>query len=330
MRAIVVRAPGGPEVLEVSQVPDPVPGESDLLVRVRAAGLNRADLLQRLGRYPAPPGESSILGLEVAGEVVHAGAATRGPSGGAFAPGDRVMALVGGGGYAELARVPAAQAMPIPRGLDFAEAAAIPEAFLTSWLNLFLIGHLSAGEVAVVHAGASGVGSAALQLCRGLCRAVIATASERKHEACRSVGATHVLKREEVPARLPHMVREAAGSNANLVFDLVGGAYLEANVAALAQDGRLVCISTLSGGKATLDLGAVLYKRLSIIGSTLRSRSPVEKARLVADFTAKALPRFDTGELKPVLGATFPLANAAQAHERMEKDEVVGKLVLLV
>jgi len=330
MRAIVVRAPGGPEVLEVGEVPDPVPGEADLLVRVRAAGVNRADLLQRLGRYPAPPGESAVLGLEIAGEVVGAGTAARGPSGGAFSRGDRVMALVGGGGYAELARVPAAQAMPIPRGLDFAQAAAIPEAFLTSWLNLFLIGHLSAGEVVVVHAGASGVGSAALQLCRGLCRAVIATSSERKHEACRSFGATHVVRREDVPARLAHMVREAAGSPANLVFDLVGGAYLEANVAALAQDGRLVCISTLSGAKANLDLGAVLYKRLCIIGSTLRSRSPVEKARLVADFAAKALPRFENGELKPVVASTFPLANAADAHRQMERDEVVGKLVLTV
>jgi tumor protein p53-inducible protein 3 len=330
MRAIVVRAPGGPEVLEVGEVPDPVPGEADLLVRVRAAGVNRADLLQRLGRYPAPPGESSVLGLEIAGEVVQAPAAARGPSGAAFTPGDRVMALLGGGGYAELARVPAAQAMPIPRGLDFAQAAAIPEAFLTSWLNLFSIGRLSAGEVAVVHAGASGVGSAALQLCRGVARVVVATASARKHEACLSFGATHVVHREDVPARLPHMVREAAGSGANLVFDLVGGAYLEANVAALAQDGRLVCISTLSGSKATLDLGAVLYKRLCLFGSTLRSRSPGEKARLVADFAAKALPRFDNGELKPVVAAIFPLANAAQAHERMEKDELVGKLVLLV
>src|SRR5207237_10611913 len=148
------------------------------------------------------------------------------------------------------------------------------------------------------------------QLCRGLCRAVIATASERKHEACRSFGATHVLKREEVPARLPHMVREAAGSNANLVFDLVGGAYLEANVAALAQDGRLVCISTLSGGKATLDLGAVLQKRLSIVGSTLRSRSASEKARLVGDFAEKGLPRFDNGELRAVVAEKIPLANA--------------------
>src|SRR5947199_5324432 len=182
MRAITVRAPGGPEVLELSEVPDPVPGESDLLVRVRAAGVNRADLLQRLGRYPAPPGESSILGLEVAGEVVQPGAAARGPSGGAFASGDRVMALLGGGGYAELARVPAAHAMRIPRGLDFAQAAAIPEAFLTSWLNLFLIGHLSAGEAVVVHAGASGVGTAALQVCRGIARVVFATASQRKHE----------------------------------------------------------------------------------------------------------------------------------------------------
>jgi NADPH:quinone reductase-like Zn-dependent oxidoreductase len=239
------------------------------------------------------------------------------------------MALLGGGGYAELARVPAAQAMPIPRGLDFAQGAAIPEAFLTSWLNLFLIGHLSAGETVVVHAGASGVGTAALQLCRGIAKVVLATASQRKHEACLSLGATHVLRREDVPARLAHTVREAAGRGADLIFDLVGGAYLEANLAALSQDGRLVCISTLSGSKATLDLGAVLYKRLSIVGSTLRSRGPAEKARLVADFVAKGLPRFDNGELRPIVAATFPLADAAQAHLRMERDEVVGKLVLL-
>jgi tumor protein p53-inducible protein 3 len=322
MRAIVVRAPGGPEVLELGDVPDPVAGETDLLVRVRAAGVNRADLLQRLGRYPAPPGESKILGLEIAGEVVRAA--------GSFAPGDRVMALLGGGGYAELARVPAAHAMPIPRGLDFGQAAAIPEAFLTSWLNLFLIGHLSPGEAVVVHAGASGVGTAALQVCRGVARVVFATASERKHEACLSLGATHVLRREEVPARLAEAVEKAAGKGADLVFDLVGGAYLEANVAALARDGRLVCISTLSGSKATLDLGAVLYKRLSIVGSTLRSRSAAEKAKLVADFTAKGLPRFETGELRPVLAATFPLEDAAEAHRRMESDDVVGKLVLVV
>src|SRR3954470_9136549 len=331
MRAIVVRAPGGPEVLEIGEVPDPVPGESDLLVRVRAAGVNRADLLQRLGRYPAPSGESSILGLEVAGEVVQAGGPARGPSGGAFAPGDRVMALVGGGGYTELARVPAAQAMPIPRGLDFAQAAAIPEAFLTSWLNLFLIGHLSRGEAVVVHAGASGVGTAALQVCRGVARVVFATASQRKHEACLSLGATHVLRREDVPLRLKDAVQQAAGGRgADLIFDLVGSAYLEANVAALARDGRLVCISTLSGSKATLDLGAVLYKRLSIVGSTLRSRNAEEKAKLVADFTVRGLPRFESGELRPVLAATFPLADAAQAHRRMESDDVVGKLVLLV
>jgi putative PIG3 family NAD(P)H quinone oxidoreductase len=330
MRAIVVRAPGGPEVLELSEVPDPGLGDGDLLVRVRAAGVNRADLLQRLGRYPAPPGESEILGLEIAGEVVRSGSSARGPAGRTFAPGDRVMALLGGGGYAELARVPAAQAMPIPRNLDFVQAAAIPEAFLTSWLNLFLIGHLSAGEVVVVHAGGSGVGTAALQLCRGIARVIVATASERKHEACRSLGATHVLRREDVPARLPHTVREAAGKGADLVFDLVGGAYLEANIAALAQDGRLIGISTLSGSKATLDLGAVLYKRLTLVGSTLRSRSAAEKARLVADFCEKGLPRFDKGELRPVVGATFPLANAKDAHLRMEKDEVVGKLVLSV
>ncbi len=322
MRAIVVKKPGGPEVLTIGEIPDPQPREGDLIVRVRAAGVNRADLLQRMGRYPPPAGEPDTIGLEIAGEVEHAA--------GAFRRGDRVMALLGGGGYAEKARVPAAQAMPIPKGLPFEEAAAIPEAFLTAWLNLSTLGALQQGHVVVVHAGASGVGSAALQICRGIASVILATASPGKHAECRSLGATHVLARDEVPARLPEAVRAAsAGRGADLIFDLVGGAYLESNVAALGLQGRLCIISTMSGSKATLDLGALLSKRLTILGSTVRSRSAEQKAKLVADFTTRVLPRFERGELHAVLAKTYPLAEAGKAHEDLEAARVVGKIVLI-
>jgi putative PIG3 family NAD(P)H quinone oxidoreductase len=322
MRAIVVKAPGGPEVLELGEVPDPTPRPGDLLVRVRAAGVNRADLLQRFGRYPPPPGEPDTLGLEIAGEVLEPAAP--------FQRGDRVMALLGGGGYAELARVPAAHAMPIPEGMDFAQAAAIPEAFLTAWLNLFMLGRLAPGEVAVVHAAASGVGSAALQLCRGVASTILATASEPKHRACLELGATHVLARQQVPAALAQVVRGIAGRGADLILDLVGASYLEANVAALGLQGRLCCLSTMGGSKGTLDVGALLTRRLTVMGSTLRNRSAEQKAKLVADFAQKALPRFRTGELRPVVARTYPLAEAREAHAALERNEVVGKIVLLV
>lgn len=318
MRAIVVKN----ERLELGEAPDPQLREGDLLVRVRAAGVNRADLLQRLGKYPPPPGEPDTIGLEISGEVLQ-------PAG-EWKRGDKVMALLAGGGYAERARVPAAQAMRIPGGLSFEEAAAIPEAFLTAWLNLAMLGGLKQGEVVVVHAAASGVGSAALQLCRGIASVILATASPAKHEACRALGATHVLARYEVQGRLPQAVLAAAGRGADLIFDMVGGAYLEANIAALGLQGRLCCISTMSGAKGTLDLGAMLAKRLTVMGSTLRSRSAAQKAKLVRDFTGKALPRFDAGELKPVLAKTLPLADAQSAHDALQRDEVVGKVVLVV
>ena len=322
MRAIVVKQPGGPEVLQLGEAPDPKPRDGDLVVRVHAAGVNRADLVQRLGRYPPPPGESEIIGLEVAGEVEHAA--------GPYKRGDRVMALLAGGGYAEKVRVPAAQSMPIPANLSFEEAAAIPEAFLTSWLNLMTLGALQPGQVVVIHAAGSGVGSAALQLCRGVASVILATASQAKHEACRVLGATHVLARHEVPARLAETVRAASGGRgADIIFDLVGGAYLEANIAALSLHGRLCCISTISGGKATLDLNALLRQRLTVLGSTLRSRTPQQKAKLVADFSARALPRFERGELRPVLAKRYPLGEAARAHEDLASDWVVGKIVLI-
>lgn len=322
MRAIVVKQPGGPEVLQLADIPEPQPREGDLIVRVQAAGVNRADLLQRLGRYPPPPGEPDTIGLEIAGEVEHAA--------GTWKRGDRVMALLAGGGYAEKARVPATQALPIPAGLSFAEAAAIPEAFLTAWLNLAILGALQAGQVVVVHAAGSGVGSAALQICRGVASVVLATASPGKHDACRALGATHVLARDQVPSRLAEAVRAASGGRgADIIFDLVGGSYLEANVAALALQGRLCCISTMGGSKGTLDIGGLLGRRLTVLGSTLRTRSAEQKARLVADFRARVLPRFERGELRAVVAKTWPLAEAAKAHEELASDRLVGKIVLI-
>ncbi len=324
MRAIAIASPGGPDVLRIAEVPDPAAGPGDLLVQVRAAGVNRADLLQRAGNYPPPPGVSTTLGLEVAGEVLRAA--------GGFREGDRVMALLSGGGYAERARVPAEQAMPIPAGLSFAEAAAIPEVFLTAWLNLMTIAGLREGEVVVLHAAASGVGTAALQLCRGVARVVLATASKAKHEACRTLGATHVLAREEVPARLAEAVQAAAGGGADVILDPVGAAYLEANVAALGLHGRLCCISTLGGAKGTLDLRALLGKRLSLLGSTLRTRTAAQKAKLIRDFAVRALPRFAPGAtnpLRPVLARTLPLTEAPLAHRLLEGNEVIGKIVLV-
>jgi NADPH:quinone reductase-like Zn-dependent oxidoreductase len=240
------------------------------------------------------------------------------------------MALVAGGAYAELARVPAPQAMPIPGKMSFVDAAAVPEAFLTAWLNLMMLGRLAKGEVVVVHAAASGVGSAALQLCRGFASVVLATASEPKHHACLELGATHVLARNDVPSMLAQTVHRISGRGADLIFDLVGASYLESNVAALGLQGRLCCISTMGGARATLDLGALLGRRLTIMGSTVRGRSAEQKAKLVADFRDKALARFDRGALRPVVGRTFTLDRAHDAHEAMARNEVVGKIVLVV
>jgi putative PIG3 family NAD(P)H quinone oxidoreductase len=330
MRAIVPTGAGGPEVLVVGEAPEPQLRPGDLLVAVRAAGVNRADLLQRLGRYPPPPGESELIGLEIAGEVIDVSpeAQGQGPGGRAYRRGDRVMALLAGGGYAERARVPAAQAMPIPEGLSFAQAAAIPEAFLTAWLNLFLLGRLERGEVVIVHAAGSGVGTAALQLCHGVAGVVLATASRAKHDACLQLGATHVLDRGEVAQALPVAIRSAAGRGADVIFDLVGGAYLEANITSLHLHGRLLCIATQGGSTGTLDLGALLTRRLSILGSTLRSRTAAQKAKLVASFSERALPRFASGELRPVVAKTLALDEARAAHELLASNRVVGKIVL--
>ncbi len=330
MRAIVIEEPGGPDVMKVGEVPEPLLGAGELLVAVRAAGVNRADLLQRMGRYPPPPGESGTLGLEVAGEVIAVApdAAGRGPLGQTFRVGDRVMALLAGGGYAERVRVPAAQALPIPPQLSMAEAAAIPEAFLTAWLNLMTLGQLAQGDVAVIHAAASGVGTAALQLCRGVASQVVATASNGKLASLAQYGATQLVDRNDVPTTLSKSIRATLGKGADVILDLVGASYLAANIEALALHGRLVCIATQGGAKAELDLAALLFRRLTVIGSTLRSRTAEQKAALCAEFAERALPRFSRGELQPVLARTFPLAEASAAHALLARNAVVGKIVL--
>jgi putative PIG3 family NAD(P)H quinone oxidoreductase len=322
MKAILFDHPGPPEVLRYGEAPDPQPGVDELLVRVRATAVNRADLLQRRGGYPPPTGASPILGLELAGEVV-SGA-------GAWQPGDRVMAVVTGGGYAELAAVPAGVAIRIPDRLSFEEAAAIPEAFLTAYLNLFTLGRLESGETVLIHAGASGVGTAAIQLARAAGARVIVTAgSEQKLALCRELGAEVTInyKQESFPDR----VHEAtAGQGANLVLDFVGAPYWEGNMAALARGGRLMIIGFLGGSRGQLDLGPILAKSLTVAGTALRRTPLPQKSALAQAFAAFALPRFESGELRPVIDSVYPLEQASEAHRAMEANRNAGKIVLRV
>jgi putative PIG3 family NAD(P)H quinone oxidoreductase len=316
VKAILVPAPGGPEALVLGEAPEPALREGEVLVRVRAAGVNRADLLQAAGKYPPPPGESEILGLEAAGLVEGTD--------------ERVCFLLPGGGYAEKVAVPRAMLMPIPPGLSFEEAATIPEAWFTAYLNLFREGSLAAGEVVLLHAAASGVGTAAIQLAKDAGAHVAATVrSAAKAEALAALGAELVV---DTTARdFAEAVEERWGKAAvGLVLDPVGGAALAGNVRVLARRGRLVLIATMGGGSAELDLRAVLTKRLRIVGSTLRARSLAEKADLAAAFARDVLPGFADGRFRPLVDSVFPLAQAAGAFRRMESNANVGKIVLAV
>lgn len=322
MQAILFDAPGGPEILRYGEAPEPQPGPDELLVRVRATAVNRADILQRRGGYDPPPGASPILGLELAGEVLQ-------PAG-AWRAGDRVMAVVTGGGYAELAAVPADLAMPIPDVLTFEQAAALPEAFLTAHLNLFTLGRLQAGETVLIHAGASGVGTAAIQLARAAGARVFATAgSEPKLELCRRLGAELAINYKA--ERFDELVRAATGGQgANLALDFVGAPNWQANLAALAPYGRLMLIGFLSGSRGDLDIGPILGKSLTVAGTTLRRTPLPQKVALTRDFAAFALERFVSGELRPVIDRSFALADAAEAHRHVEANANAGKVVLVV
>lgn len=322
MKAILVRKPGPADVLEYGEAPDPKPKDDELLVRVHATAVNRADILQRLGYYPPPPGASEILGLEIAGEVVK-------PAG-RWQDGDRVMAVVPGGGYAQLATVPAAQAMPIPAGCTYEQAAAIPEAFQTAYLNLFVLGKLKQDETALIHAGASGVGSAAIQLAKAAGARVIVTAgSEDKLTFCRDLGADVAInyKREKFSQRV---LEETGGRGADVILDFVGAPYWNDNLAAAARFGRLMLIGFLGTSKGELDLMPLLQKAMTVSATTLRRLPGPQKEELVRALNDFALERFARGELKPVVDSVYPLEKAADAHRRMEANQNLGKIVLKV
>ncbi|MBL8225543.1 MAG: NAD(P)H-quinone oxidoreductase [Chromatiales bacterium] len=322
MAAVAIARPGGPEVLTPVRRPLPQPGPGEILIRVAAAGVNRPDCLQRAGGYPPPPGVSDLPGLEVAGTVVAAGPGVATP-----AIGDAVCALVAGGGYAAYCVAPAVQCLPVPAGLDFVTAAAVPETFFTVWHNVFERGQLRAGETLLVHGGASGIGTTAIQLAAALGARVFATAgSDDKCRLCESLGAERGINyRTESFASI---LKPPAG--ADVVLDMVGGPYLADNVKALNEDGRLVVIAALGGTKAEINLGLVFVKRLVVTGSTLRNRPVAEKGRMALEIHRHVWPLLASGRVKPVVQQVFPLEQAAEAHRLLEANEARGKLVLKV
>jgi tumor protein p53-inducible protein 3 len=326
MRAVVVREPGGIEQLALAEWPAPQPAPGELLVKVKAAGVNRADVLQRQGRYPPPPGASPLLGLEVAGVVEDVGAA---PGRNGASVGDRVFGLLSGGGYAEYAVLPAAMAIPIPENLSFEEAATIPEAFLTAYQCLFWLGGLQAGRQVLIHAGASGVGTAAIQLVREAgARSIVTAGSEGKLEACRALGAGLAINYKTGPFA-PQVLAATGDQGVNLVLDFVGAPYWEQNLECLAPDGRLILIGTLGGTRVPdLDLRVLMRKRLQVTGTTLRGRGLDYKVRLTRDFASFALPRFADGRLRTVIDRVFPWVRVAEAHRYMEENRNIGKIVL--
>jgi putative PIG3 family NAD(P)H quinone oxidoreductase len=322
MTAIEIAGAGGPEVLRAASRPVPPTAPGEVLVQVEAAGINRPDVMQRLGKYPPPPGASDIPGLEIAGTIVSA------PPDSRWRPGDRVCALVSGGGYAEYCAVPEGQCLPIPEGLDAVAAAAIPETFFTVWTNLFQRGGLRAGERALIHGGTSGIGTAAIQLAHACDAIVYATAGSRdKCEACRRLGAAVAINyRTEDFGEVVR--RETSGAGVDVVLDIIGGDYFPRNLESLGMNGRLIQIGLLGGARTILDLTRVLQRRLTITGSTLRARTVAEKSRLARDVEANVWPLIAGGRVRPIIDCTFPLTEAANAHRRLESSEHIGKIVL--
>ncbi len=320
MKAIVFDKPGDP--LYLGEVPDPQPGEGELLIRVRATALNRADLLQRRGAYAPPDGASPILGLEIAGEVVQGT--------GEWEPGERVMAVVTGGGYAEYAVVPEGVVMHIPEKLGYEEAAAIPEAFLTAYLNLFTLGGLRGHESVLIHSGGSGVGSAAIQLAHAENAYIFTTAgTPEKLERCRQLGASVVIN-YKTDSFLDRVNSVTEGRGVGIILDFVGAPYWNDNLAALSVGGRLLLVGFLGGTRGDLSISAIMSKRLTIGGTTLRGTPLPQKVDLTEAFGNYALPLFDSGELHPVIDRVFPLAKAEEAHAYMASNANIGKIVLRI
>lgn len=324
MRAIAIAQPGGPEALTLVERPVPTPGPREILIRVAAAGINRPDILQREGLYPPPPGAPAEPGLEAAGTVVALGAGS-----GRWRLGDRVCALLPGGGYADYARVHETNALPVPAGLSLVEAAGVPETFFTVWTNVFARGRLAAGETFLVHGGTSGIGTTAIGLGKAFGARVIATAgSAEKAAACLKLGADAALdyRTQDFVAEVKRLT---GGKGADLVLDMVGGDYIARNQEAAAIDGRIVQIAFLKGSEVALDLRRIMLKRLTFTGSTLRSRPVAEKAAIALALETRVWPLLARGIARPVIHATLPLEQAAEAHRLMESGSHVGKIVLV-
>jgi NADPH2:quinone reductase len=326
MKAIAITEFGGPEVLREITRPDPVPAAGEALIRVHASGINRPDVLQRKGAYPPPPGASDLPGLEIAGEIVGGDAGALAAAG--FQLGDRVCALVAGGGYAELCAAPIGQCLPVPRGLSEAEAAGLPETFFTVWSNVFDRGGLRKGETLLVQGGSSGIGVTAIQLGKAFGATVIVTAGDdAKCTACLRLGADHAInyKTQDFAAEVKRLTE---GRGADVVLDMVAGSYVAREIACLADDGRIVIIAVQGGVKAEIDAAAVLRRRLTITGSALRPRPVAFKAAIARALREQVWPLIESGEVRPVVHAEFPATEAAQAHALMESGKHVGKIVL--
>ena len=324
MKAVEISRPGGPEVLRIAERPDPVPGPGEVLIDVRAAGVNRPDAMQRAGQYPPPKGASDIPGLEVAGRVAATGSGvTR------WREGDMVMALLAGGGYAERVAAPEAQCLPIPEGCSIIEAAAIPETFFTVWTNVFDRGRLQPGESLLVHGGAGGIGTTAIQLATAFGSTVYATAgSDDRCRALEALGAASAINYRTVPFH--DRIRELTdGRGVDVILDIVGGPYMERNLATLAREGRLVMIGFMGGTAAAFDARQIILKRLTITGSTLRIRTVEEKGAIARALETNVWPLVARGTVRPIIHATFPLDQAADAHRALDAPHV-GKIVLTI
>jgi NADPH2:quinone reductase len=326
MKAIEITSFGAPEVLRLVERPEPVPGAGEVLIRVTASGVNRPDVLQRKGLYPVPPGASDIPGLEVAGTIIGGDVTALSQSG--LAIGDRVCALVAGGGYAELCVAPAALCLPVPVRLNDSDAASLPETFFTVWSNVFDRGHLQPGETLLVHGGSSGIGVSAIQLARASNAKVIVTVgSDAKAAACLALGADVAINYRSSDF-VAEVQRVTGGRGANVILDMVAGEYVARELPCLADDGRLVIIAVQGGSRAQIDAGAVLRRRLTITGSTLRPRSVPFKAAIARALREKVWPWLEAGKVRPVIHGVFPAAEAARAHALMESNQHIGKLVL--
>jgi NADPH2:quinone reductase len=326
MRAVEISTYGKPEVLRLTERPQPAPGPDEVLIRVAASGVNRPDVLQRKGMYPVPPGASDLPGLEVAGVIVEGDAKALAAAG--LKVGDRVCALVAGGGYAEFCVAPIGQCLPVPAGLSDIEAASLPETFFTVWSNVFDRGRLQAGQTFLVQGGTSGIGVTAIQMARAAGATVIATAgSAEKAAACTALGAHHAINYREQDF-VAEVDRITGGKGVDVILDMVAGSYIARELKCMAEDGRLVIIAVQGGIDAQIDAGAVLRRRLTITGSTLRPRPMAFKTAIAAALRSKVWPWLETGIVKPVIHQVFPAAQAAQAHALMESNQHIGKLVL--